>query len=151
MALTDSLVTMSYYVLGLLQDATWMQQNGVTQVLYGDQEKVGQVPLICVEPSQKSRQLNGAPRRTEVDMEINVIVYYGILQDNELNRKGADLLAEAVEARLHSDSTCGSLAIASLVSNLSSGVANKGGSLYKASRLTFTTNSQVQLPYSYGG
>lgn len=147
MALTDSLVSVSNYVLSLLQDPTWMTANNVAQVLYGDQDKIGPVPLICVEPSQKERQLNGAPRRTEVDMEINVIIYFGILQDNEANRKGADQLAEAVEARLHSNSTCGSLVIHSMVSNLSSGVANKGGSLYKAARLTFTAKSQIMLSY----
>lgn len=146
MPLTDSLVEFALWVRDNLKDEQFMATAGIAEVLYGDQDKVGKVPLVCVEPSEKRRMLNGAPRRTEVALEVYILIYHGRIQDTQLNRQETDELAEAVEKRLHLDPTCGSLAVHSLVSNLSSGVANKGGALLRATRLTFTATSQVMLP-----
>lgn len=146
MALTDSLVDWAVWVKDNLADPQFMQLLGIAQVMYGDQDKIGPTPLVCVEPSEKRRAINGAPRRTSVTLELYVLIYHGRIQDVQLNRQEADELAEAIEKRLHLDPTCGSLAVHSLVSNLASGVANKGGALHRATRLTFTAESQVQLP-----
>jgi hypothetical protein len=144
--LTDSLTVFADWVKNYLDDETWRTSVGIAQVLYGDQEKINVVPLVCVEPSQKSRDFNGAPRRTQIDFEIYILVYYGTLQDTQLNRAEVDRIAEAVETRLHAALTCDGLVINSLVTNLTSGAANKGGTLMRATRLTFTARSQVQLP-----
>jgi hypothetical protein len=146
MALTDSLVTFSQWVKTHLEDAAFLASSGIQMVTYGDQEKIAATPTVCVEPSEKGREYNGAPRRTLVRFEIFILIYHGSLQSVQQNRKEADQLAEAVEARLHDDPTCGSLVVSSLVSNLSSGVANKGGTLLRATRLTFTAQSQTMLP-----
>lgn len=146
MPLTDSLVAITGWVYDHLNDSAFMETAGISQVLYGDQDKINTTPLVCVESSEKRRALNGAPRRTQVDFEVFILIYHGKIQDTQTTRRETDMLAEAVETRLHSDPTCGSNAVDSLVSNLSSGVSNKGGALYRATRLTFTARSQVQLP-----
>lgn len=144
--LTDSLTVWADWVKEYLDDEDWRTATGIAMVLYGDQERIGQVPLVCVEPSEKSRSFAGAPRRTSIDFEVYVLVYYGTMQSTAANRKDVDRIAEAVEARLNGALTCGGLVINSLVTNLTSGVANKGGSLMRATRLTFTATSRVNLP-----
>jgi hypothetical protein len=146
MPLTGSIVDIADYCLAQLSDSDWMTANSVQQVLYGDQNKIGLTPLICVEPSEKARELVGVPRRTQVDMDVHVLVYYGKIQDVQLNRREGDLLPEAVEARLHEDPTCGGLVTNSMVSRLVSGFANKSGTLIRTTRLTFSVQSRVQLP-----
>jgi hypothetical protein len=146
MALTDSLVEFTSWVKTHLEDPAFLAASGIQAVTYGDQEKIAVTPTVCVEPVEKARDYNGAPRRTLVTFEVYVLIYHGALQSVQDNRKETDDLAEAVETQLHSDPTCGSLVVSSLVSNLSSGVANKGGTLLRATRLTFTAQSQIQLP-----
>lgn len=148
--LTDSLATLSGWVFDLLNDETFKTDAGISMVMYGDQEKIPVTPMVCIEPSEKRRVLNGAPRRTQVDFEIFVLIYFGSIQASEFNRRGADELAEVVEAKLHKDPSCGTYVVDSQVSNLSSGVANKGGALLRATRLTFNARSQVQLPMKPG-
>lgn len=144
--LTDSLTVFADYTMNLLSDPTFMTVQGIQRVNYGDVDKVDVVPLVCVEPSSKPRAFNGTPRRTEVNFEVYVLIYYGTLAGTQANRRQTDLIAEAVEKRLHSDPQCGGLVISSLVTGIDSGVANKGGAILRASRLTWTGKSQVQLP-----
>jgi hypothetical protein len=143
---TDSLSVLAIWVQDLLSDPAWMAANNIALVMYGDQDKVPQVPLVCVEPSEKARDLVGAPRRTEQVFELFILIYFGGLQDTQLNRQQTDQIAEAVETRLHQDSKCAGLVYESHVSRVTSGVANKGGSLMRATRLTFNARSRVQLP-----
>jgi hypothetical protein len=144
--LTDSLTVWATWVRNFLDDEAWRTGVGIEQVMYGDQEKIPVVPLVCVEPSGKRRDFNGAPRRTQIDFEVFVLIYYGTIQDTQINRAQTDAIAELVEARLHNALTCDGLVISSLVSELTSGVANKGGAMMRATRLTFTARSQIHLP-----
>jgi hypothetical protein len=102
--------------------------------------------LVCVEPSAKSRDLVGIPRKTQIDFEVFVLIYFGTLDSTATNRMGADQIAEAVETRLHSNPNCDGLVVHSFVSRLDSGAVNKGGSMIRASRLTWTARSQLILP-----
>jgi hypothetical protein len=144
--LTDSLTVFADYTKTLLEDPAWMTTTGIKRVSYGDVEKVDIVPLVCVEPSDKARDFNGAPRRTQINFEVYVLIYFGALASSQDNRRETDQIAEAVETRLHSDPQCGGLVISSLVTGVTSGVANKGGALIRASRLTWTAKSQIHLP-----
>ena len=146
MELTDSQTVWSLWVKDYLDDPTWRDDVGIKQVMYGDQDKIPVVPFVCVEPSNKRREFNGAPRRTRIDFELYVLVYYGMVQDTQLNRAEVERLAEVVETRLHHALTCDGLVINSLVASVESGAANKGGALMRATRLTFTAQSQVLLP-----
>ncbi len=144
--LTDSQSTFAAWVKDYLDTPEWRDVVGIQMVTYGDQEKISVVPMVCVEPSDKRREFNGVGRRTRIDFEIYVLVYYGTLESVQVNRQTTDELAEAIEARLHAALTCDGLVINSLVTRVESGVANKGGSKLRASRLTFTAQSQVHLP-----
>jgi hypothetical protein len=150
MPLTDRLSVFAGWVFDLLNDETFKTQESIVNVIYGDVERIGGTPTVCVEPSEKRRDYNGAPRRTSVALECYVIIYYGTIQSSQENRKEVDSIAEDIEARLHADPTCGSLVIDSHVSRLESGVANKGGTFHRATRLVFTARSQVQLPMAPG-
>jgi hypothetical protein len=144
--LTDSLTVWADWVKNFLDDATFKADAGIASVMYGDQEKIAVVPLVCVEPSDKTRTFVGAPRRTQINFELFILIYYGTMQTTAENRKDVDTIAEKVEARLHEALTCDGLVINSLVTDLTSGAANKGGSLVRATRLTFTATSRVNLP-----
>lgn len=124
---------------------------GLTAVYYGDQERIPTTPAICVEPGQKTRELNGLPRRTEVDLTIYVICYLYNLKSPEEIREGTDTLGEDIETVLHADAQLrdGSqepTVIDSMVRSVESGYQMKRNSLFRATRLTFVARSQVQLP-----
>jgi hypothetical protein len=144
--LTDSLTTWTDWVKEYLDDETWRTATGISAVMYGDQEKIATIPLVCVEPSEKRREFNGTGRRTRLDFEVFILIYHGAMATAAENRQAVDTLAEEVEARLHTALTCDGLVINSLVTNLTSGAANKGGTLIRATRLTFTAQSQMHLP-----
>lgn len=144
--LTDSLSVWAEWVKDYLNDATWRDAAGIKMVMYGDQEKIPVVPLVCVEPSDKRREFNGVPRRTAIGFELFILIYYGTIQDTQANLKQCMDIAEAVEARLHHALTCDGLVINSLVTNVTPGASNKGGAMMRATRLTFTAESRINLP-----
>lgn len=120
---------------------------GLQDIYYGDQDKIPRQPA-CVEAGSKGQELNGAPRRTAVTMEVFVIVYHEKVADNEENQRKAELLAEAVEDLLHQDSALDGLVIHSMVTSNEPGYVVRGGAQVKASRLTFQCTSQTMLPFS---
>lgn len=69
--MSDSLYDMGKYLQQLIEGA----KGGlnISDVYYGDQEKIPRVPTACVDTGSKQRELNGAPRRTMVDMESYVL------------------------------------------------------------------------------
>ena len=76
---------------------------GVKDIFWGDQRKIPRNPAICIETGAKSRELQGAPRLTEVIMEVYLIVYHNALEagTNDQRRKN-DLLSEQIEAEINS-------------------------------------------------
>lgn len=133
------------YTIALLNDHA---ELGLQDVFYGDQDFLPRNPAACVEPQRKTQQLKGAPRRTEVNLSVFVILYVSALTDPQSNRRDADKLSEEVEAVLHLDAQCKNQVIHSLVVSNESGWASKSGTPIRASRLTFEATSQDQLPYS---
>ena len=119
---------------------------GLLDVFYGDQDFLPRNPAACVEPNRKAQQLKGAPRRTNVDLSVFVILYISAISDTQKNRRDADVLSEAVEVVLHLDAQCAQQVIHSLVTSNESGWATKSGTPIRASRLTFEATSQDQLP-----
>ena len=144
--MSDSLYDMGKYLQTLLEGA----KGGlnISDVYYGDQEKIPRVPTACVDTGAKRRELNGAPRRTQVDMETYVMIYTGAVASQSANREQDDQVAEAVEDLIHQDATMGGLVIDSLVSNIEYGYAVRSNSLFRTARLTVTARDQVQLPSS---
>jgi hypothetical protein len=144
MVQTSSLPVLAQYLLDKVE--TDKVSLGVVDVFYGDQNRFPNYPTVCVEPSDKDRELHGAPRRTQVDTTIYILIYHGKVQDVRQNLKECDILAEAVEALVHADPDLGDQVIHSLVTRVESGYATKADSIVRASRLTVVARVQEQLP-----
>lgn len=144
--LTDKISVVSQAVHDLLEENK--VGLGLADVWYGDQEKLPQTPAACVEAGTKTRDLNGSPRRTQVIMEVFIIVYHERVSDSEENQKKSELLGEAVEDLLHQNEDLSGLVIHSMVISNEPGYVVRGGAQIKASRLTFQCTSQTMLPYS---
>lgn len=149
MNLTDSLVQVTLWVETLLDDRK--AQLGLKDVYYGDQNKVPFTPVACVEPGRKRRVMEGAPRQGRMTMEVIILVYLLKIGDIQATRKEVDAVAELIETELHKDAQMDGLAIHSFVSELESGYAYRGSSLYRTARITFEVDSKVGLPLSQGG
>jgi hypothetical protein len=146
MPLTESNVVINQYLTGLLE--TNKVALTLSDVYYGDQQKIPRTPTACVEPGEKRRELNGMPRRTEVIFENYILIYYNKVGTFEENRVADDLLAEAIETLVHTDAEMGGLTIDSMVTRIESGFQLKSNTLFRAARLTVEARSQVQLPSS---
>jgi hypothetical protein len=149
MPLTDSYVDLAKDVQTRLEAAA--VSLGLTAVYYGDQDRIPTTPAACVEPGDKDRELNGMPRRTEVEMTVYVILYLYNLKSPEEIREDVDTIGEAVESLLHTDAQLRGVGgeptvIDSMVRRVESGYQQKRNSLFRATRLTFVARSQVQLP-----
>ena len=144
--MSDDLYVMAKYIQSLIE--TNKAGLNISDVYYGDQEKIPRVPTACVDTGSKRRELSGAPRRTTVDMETYVLVYTGAVASQTANREQDDQIAEAVEDLIHQDATMGGLVIDSLVSGIEFGYALRNNSLFRTARLTVTARDQVQLPSS---
>lgn len=142
--LTDSLLTVAKHIESILV-AQQLALN-VKDIFFGDQERIPRTPAVCVEPGEKRREYNGAPRRTQVDLTVYLIVYHYRIKDTQSIREENDLLAEAIETLIHTDCRLGGYVVNSLVTSVESGYQVKGNSLFRASRLTVEARSQVQLP-----
>ena len=150
MPLTGSYVTIAQYLYdkivankGPLGLSTAVD---VTNVFYGDQDKIQFVPAICVEPDNKHREFNGVRRRTENDIRTGILIYHGRVADPQSNRKDCDIMAEAVETLIHNDPQLGGNVISVLVTDIDSGYQTKGNSVLRSARLTVMSKTQTLLP-----
>jgi hypothetical protein len=144
--MSDSLYDIAKYVQTLIE--TNQTSLNITDVYYGDQDKIPRVPTACVDTGVKRRQLAGAPRRTQVDVDLYVMVYTAAVASQEVNREQDDLIAENIETLIHQDATMNGLVIDSLVSDVEYGYALRSNSLFRTARLTVTARDLVQLPSS---
>lgn len=121
---------------------------GLTDVYYGDQTNIPRTPSACVDSGEKGRELNGAPRRMMVTLEVYILIYHFKVDSAESNQRNADLLAEATEDLVHQDAKMGDRAIHSFVKRVESGYAVRGRDTFRASRMTVEIMQQEQLPSS---
>jgi hypothetical protein len=134
------------YVQQQIQAACDSQTLPFEGVYYGDQDKIPTTPIVCIEPDDKSNVLNGVPRKTLTTVGLYLIVYVDKVQSPQLNRKESDEIVEQLEDFLHADPTMGGAAIHSLVDRIESGSSNKGNTIYRAARITFSITTQQFLP-----
>jgi hypothetical protein len=142
----DDMVVLLNTIKGILD--TNKVALGVQDVWLGDQNKLPRTPAICLEPGTKRRELDGLPRKTLVEASFFVLIYWGAVQDVQMNLTDSMTLAESVEAVLHADAQLGNTVIHSMVTESDPGFVMKAGTLTRATRLTFTITSQKMLPYS---
>lgn len=122
---------------------------GIVDVFYGDQERIPRTPAACFEAGEKTRQLNGAPRRVMTNLTIYCLIYHNPIKSMQAVREEDDQLAEAIEAKIHEDPTFEGQVIDSLVTSIESGYQVKANSMFRASRLTIEARVQVQLPSAF--
>lgn len=123
-------------------------------VFYGDPQKIPYNPIIAVESGEQTETPNKIPRGVWVVQNIYIIIYHSKIQEIEEQRRENDQLMVAVKNLLHEDhmlhtdppANTDRLALNSLVTQSEPGTIQKGQTLYRASRLTFEIQSQVQLP-----
>jgi hypothetical protein len=137
------------YLKPILDSAKSTTTPQIADVWIGDMNKLPRTPAVTLEPGEKRREYNGLPRKTLVILEAFVCVYYGAVQDVELNLQGSISLAEQIEAVLHQDAQLGGNVISSMVTMSEPGVVMKSGALTRATRLTFQAQSQQLLPSSF--
>jgi hypothetical protein len=120
-------------------------------VFYGDQNKIPSTPVVCVEPDNKTRELIGVPRKTQVTIDILLIVYHSKIAPGggpQANRIASDEKVEELETFLHLDPQLGGFAIHSMVTRVESGYVSKQEAVLRASRLNFQILTQQMLPQS---
>lgn len=147
---TDSLYLVTDYLYTLLDGYKASFTPAVQDVYYGDQKQIPRTPAITVAASQKTRDLAGAPRRIENVFEVFINIYFSKVGAIALNHRGADQLAEAVEAKIHEDIVFDGLVINSLVVLNESGFLNRDNSQFRGNRLIVRAVSKTLLPMAPG-
>lgn len=146
MPLTNNLLPVAQYLENLLE--TNKAVLGLQDVWYGDQSRIPRTPTACIDPGEKRRTLNGAPRRTLLDLTVYILIYHNPIKNIEVINRDSDGLAESVEAKIHENAQMGGLVIDSMVTAVEYGYQSRRNTLYRVSRLTVEGRSQVQLPSS---
>lgn len=126
----------------------------IADIWYGDQKQIPRTPTVCVVADGKTREIQGAPRRSRNNLKCYLVLYHSKIQDVQKNSEEVDQLAERLEAEIHKDPTLGGLVIHSLVSAVDAGeitrLVNTTTTLFRASRLTVEGFSKTMLPMSPG-
>jgi len=128
----------------MLTDAS--AELGVNDVFFGDQDRIPRANTVCIEPDVRSLDLNGVPRRVRVTMRIYVLVYHNEVRSAQDNLEDSMRMTEAIENLIHLDPRLGGLAIHSMVEEIAPGYARKANGLIRATRMSVSIDSQVQLP-----
>lgn len=125
-----------------------------TDIYYGDQTKIPRVPSLCVEPSDKNRDFEGAsrPATTRNALMVFFLIYHAGPED-QVARRQTDEIGEAVEALVHLDpqlnnggsSPTNDLVISSLCTVSQSGYTYRNNTLYRSVRITWVGNTKTRL------
>jgi len=110
---------------------------GLSKVYYGDQAGIPQVPSATVEAGTAERSYNQTGLQTNRTVPVIIVIYHGKVADVQSIKKSLDQYAQAVENKLHEDSTLGGLVISGIVTSIEPGIAAVGKSQYLAHRLTW--------------
>lgn len=139
-------------LLLLLQDAQETLFGTDAQIFYGDQNRIGITPTVCVEAGQTTRSLAGVPQRTENQLNAFIIIYWAKVDTNQETKLDSELCAESVARYLDDNLTLernsdGGIVIQGYVTTIEPGYTyrNQGSSLYQTVRLTWTGKSKTML------
>lgn len=150
---TDNLTVFSQAVVDrLVANASTLTDvdGNELEVFYGEQNQYPRTPAAAVEPVDKERELQGAPRMYVVRMTVSVVLYLTkVLESNQATRKAVDTLGEQVEAVLHQNPHYDGLLLDSYVRRAESGYAYKSGTQYRAYRVEFEGLVKKGLPLQF--
>lgn len=150
-SITDSVDTITQYVIDkLITNAALLKSTsgvvvGSDDIYYGDQEKFPRTPSICVDPGNRRRDLQGVSYRTDNNFTLYIYVYHAKVQDNQLTRKEAQQISEAIETLLHQDPQLGGNVIHGFCSLNESGYVYRQNTMYRTNRITFEPYSKTRL------
>jgi len=144
LTLSDSLFDFSDYLFTILVDN--QPELEIAEVTFGDVTQIIKTPLVCVEPVSKSRELAGAPRAAQTELEAHVLLYHSRVSDSQDTAREVLQWAEGIETKIHQDRKLGGLVTHSMVDNMEAGYVVRGQELYRSYRLKVTGTVKVQLP-----
>lgn len=150
-SLTDSLDAVAQFLMDKIvtnADTLRTSDNIVVNpefVYYGDQNKIPGTPAVCIEPNNRGRTLQGVSYRTDNEFLVFIMVYVSRVQDEQLSRKQAQQLSEAIEALIHKDAQLGGLLIHGFCELNESGYTFRNGTLFRTNRITYSGYSKTAL------
>jgi hypothetical protein len=122
------------------------------QIMYGDQDKIAYTPTVCVESGPTDRALAAASQRTENVLRCFIIVYWGKVQDNQVDKLQGELCAENIVRFLDNNlqlelSGDGGVVIHGYVTDIDPGyiLRNERRTMMHAIRLTWTGKTKTML------
>jgi hypothetical protein len=123
----------------------------IEDVFYGNQIKFPRTPSVVIEPDDMRADITHAPRTTTNIFLVEILIVHCKVQDNQITRAEADVLAEALqEAIEHKDNiTLGGLVVHQFVRRMKSGYVNRPDSQYMSTLLTAEAQSQFMLPSQF--
>lgn len=110
---------------------------GLKEVYYGDQTGIPFVPSATVELADTAREYNQTGLFTNLVVQLQIVVYHGLLADVQKIKKELDQFIQKVEDKLHKDNTLGGEVISGLVTSVEPGVAVVGRAQFYAHRITW--------------
>lgn len=121
-------------------------------ILYGDQIKIPTTPTVCVEAGTTTRALDGVAAnagRTRNDLECLILVYYSVVQDDQVTKLAAEQCGENIAKYLDDNPTLelsgdGGIVIHGYITSIDPGYSRKGKYHY-AVRLTWNGKSKTIL------
>jgi hypothetical protein len=156
--LTDSTEAVANYLLGQFQGAmaTFTDNSippvSVQAVWYGDVSSGSQqgllptTPAIAVVPGPESSVYQGVGARPVfMTFQTFAMVYYGKIQDVQLNIHASLTIANKVRRFVNTLGNFGGLIIDCMCSAIDPGISLRGGALYDTTRMTFVSRSKVTL------
>jgi len=122
-----------------------------SQIFYGDQNRFGVTPTVCIESGTVTRNLAGVPSRTENILTAYILLYWSKVDSNQQTKLDSEQCAEAIARYLDGNLTLeldgdGGIVIHGFVSTIEPGYSIKGQSgMYYSVRLTWTGKTKTIL------
>jgi hypothetical protein len=139
-------------ILALLEDAQVTLYGADSQILYGDQSRIGVTPTVCVEAGATTRTLAGVPSRTQNDHVTSILIYWAKVDSNQVTKLQSEQAGEATARYLDDNLTLerggdGGIVIHGYVTSIEPGYRfrDKGQNLYHSVRLTWQGKTKTIL------
>ena len=117
----------------------------IDSIFYGDQDKLPDGVVVCVEPFVKRNSLYAATWKLEHTFQAYVYVYISRIQSPQQSRLECDALAEQLEALIHTSRTMGNTSIATWVENIEFGYSTKDTGIVRSAKLVVEARAVTQL------
>lgn len=143
---TDKVTVLAQAIMAVLE--TNKAALGLDDVLYGDQQNIPKAKTAVVSAGTKNRVLDGVAMPGGMSrnfMKVVITIYNSTVGAEEAQRLVVDQQAEAVEAKLHEDTTVGGIIIHGYVESIEPGVTFRAGSMFKATQLTFIGQTKTRI------